>query len=303
MSVRWEVTTLKISADPAGTSLYANGRMQVAANVLIKAVNPANNANYTLTAAELAKIELCDYYNTNEKLTGPWTYTATENEFAHTMPSANAPNDGDDGDDDGVAKASAQAAMADQHKKYWVSTTRAEVKSVGARIQQPNGTVITTRNAPNDSNIAFRASVDIRYSLANTEWWREDTTNGSGWDQDNYFLRSKGHRFIRADRQHYSRDSYPVVGMRNSIAYHHGNPNLHFFWPMGGRATQRVGLTHYKDGRAHPRAVSIVISLNNSSSIPIPIPLIPSTTLIFPYIYTSISRCSFSSPRSSPIIP
>lgn len=300
MSVRWEVATLKISADPAGTSLYANGRMQVAANVLIKAFNPTDKSSYTLTAAELARIELCDYYNTNEKLTGPWTYTATENEFAHTMPLGSVPNDFDDVD---VAKASAQAAMADQHKKYWVSTTRAEVKSVGARIQQPNGTVITTRNAPNDSNIAFRASVDIRYSLANTEWWREDTTHGSGWDQDNYFLRSKGHRFIRADRQHFSGSNYPVVGMRNSIAYHQGGPNLHFFWPMGGRATQRVGLTHYADGRVHPRPVSIDISHNNSSSIPIPIPLITSTTLISPYIYTSISQCSLSPPRSSPIIP
>ncbi|ESZ95520.1 hypothetical protein SBOR_4105 [Sclerotinia borealis F-4128] len=245
MAGRWEVTYLKIHTSDAGTSLFANGQMQVAANILIKAVDPNTNNSYTLTATELSKIELVDYYNTSEKLTGPWTYTATENDFSHTMPaSMSAPSD--------VEDALSEPLMEDQHKRYWVSTTRAEVKNVGARIQQPNGTVVTTRSSPNDSYIAFRGISEIRYSLSNTEWKRENTADGSGWDQDNYFLTSKVHPFKKVKRYGYHDDSYVVVGMRNSVAYHRPGPHLHFMFDLGPRVTQTVGLTHYTDGRAHP---------------------------------------------------
>ncbi|KAF7887626.1 hypothetical protein EAF00_009920 [Botryotinia globosa] len=249
MSVQWEVTLLSIHTSEAGTSLFANGQMQVAANVLIKAINPANYDPYMLTAAELARIELVDYYNTDEKLTGPWRFTSVENEFSHTMP----PGTGFVAD---VEDPPTQPLMVDQSKRYWVSTTKAEVKSVGARIAQPNGKVVTTRSPENDSYIAFRGYQEIRYSLSNSDWWREDTDSGSGWDQDNYFLRSRVHPFIRADRTGYKNDSFAVVGMRNSVAYHRAGPHLHYMWPMGARATVKAGLTHYADGRVHPKAWS-----------------------------------------------
>ncbi|KAF7952953.1 hypothetical protein EAE96_006175 [Botrytis aclada] len=249
MSVQWEVTFLSIHTSEAGTSLFANGQMQVAANVLIKAINPVNNNPYILTATELARIELVDYYNTDEKLVGPWRYTTFENEFSHTMPQGTG-SVADAGDPP------TQPFMVDQHQRYWVSTTKAEVKNVGARITQPNGKVVTTRSAENDSYIAFRGYQEIRYSLSNSEWWREDTANGSGWDQDNYFLRSRVHPFIRADRAGYRDDKFAVVGMRNSVAYHRAGPDLHYMWPMGARATVKAGLTHYADGRVHPKAWS-----------------------------------------------
>ncbi|KAI9644326.1 hypothetical protein NHQ30_007683 [Ciborinia camelliae] len=261
MSVRWEVTLLRIHASDAGTTLFANGQMQVAANILIKAINPTNNNPYILTATELSRIELVDYYNTNEKLTGPWTYTATENDFSHTMPVARdaSADAGDSVAEDSVTADSTagdsvvQPFMDDQHKRYWVSTTRAEVKSVGARIQQPNGTIITTRTSPNDSHIAFRGVQEIRYSLSNADWRREDTAQGSGWDQDNYYLTSKVHPFKKVNRNGYYGDNYVVVGMRNSVAYHRKGPHLHYMWDMGARTTVKVGLTHYTDGRVHPR--------------------------------------------------
>ncbi|KAG4031713.1 hypothetical protein MFRU_008g00760 [Monilinia fructicola] len=243
MSVRWEVTYLRIHADPSGTSLFANGRMQVAANILIKAINPTNNADYTLTSSELASIQLVDYYNTDEVLSGNWTYTTTENDYAHTMPSNGFSR---------LVEAPLNSSMVDQYKKYWVSTKKAEVKTVGARILQPNGTWVTTRTSPNDSSIVFRSSPEIKYSLANCEWWREDTASGSGWDQDNYFLRSKVHPFKVAERHAYRNETYAVVGMRNSVAYHRAGPHLHYMWPLGPPTTQNVGLTNYADGRPHP---------------------------------------------------
>ncbi|KAM0126301.1 hypothetical protein ACHAP3_009378 [Botrytis cinerea] len=260
MSVQWEVTLLSINTSEAGTSLFANGQMQVAANVLIKAINPVNYDPYLLTAAELAKIELVDYYNTDEKLVGPWKFTSVENEFSHTMPQGTgfAADAGDP---------PTQPFMVDQNKRYWVSTTKAEVKRVGARITQPNNKVITTRSAENDSYIDFRGYQEIRYSLSNSEWWKEDTASGSGWDQDNYFLRSKVHPFIRADRYGYRDENFAVVGMRNSVAYHRAGPHLHYMWPMGPRKTVNAGLTHYVDGTPHPKAWSrdIVIRENANS--------------------------------------
>ncbi|RAL59414.1 hypothetical protein DID88_006788 [Monilinia fructigena] len=243
MSVQWEVTYLRIHADPAGTSLFANGQMQVAANILIKAIDPTNNADYNLTPAELASIQLVDYYNTEEVLTGNWTYTTIENDFSHTMPSNGFSR---------LVQAPMQSSMVDQYKKYWVSTTKSEVKSVGARILQPDKTWVTTRTSPNDSSIVFRSTPEIKYSLANCEWWREDTASGSGWDQDNYFLRSKVHPFKVAERHAYRNENYEVVGMRNSVAYHRAGPHLHYMWPLGPPSTQNVGLTNYTDGRPHP---------------------------------------------------
>lgn len=229
---------MSINTSEAGTSLFANGQMQVAANVLIKAINPINYDPYLLTAAELAKIELVDYYNTDEKLVGPWKFASVENEFSHTMPQGTgfAADAGDP---------PTQPFMVDQNKRYWVSTTKAEVKRVGARITQPNSKVITTRSAENDSYIDFRGYQEIRYSLSNSEWWREDTASGSGWDQDNYFLRSKVHPFIRADRYGYRDENFAVVGMRNSVAYHRAGPHLHYMWPMGPRKTVNAGRSRF----------------------------------------------------------
>ncbi|KAB8290185.1 hypothetical protein EYC80_011054 [Monilinia laxa] len=232
--------------------------MQVAANILIKAIDPTNNADYTLTAGELASIQLVDYYNTDEVLTGSWTYTTTENDFSHTMPSTGFSR---------LVQAPLQSSMVDQYKKYWVSTTKSEVKSVGARILQPDGTWVTTRTSPNDSSIVFRSTPEIKYSLANCEWWREDTASGSGWDQDNYFLRSKVHPFKVAERHAYRNENYEVVGMRNSVAYHRAGPHLHYMWPLGPPSTQKVGLTNYADGKPHPNpwTTNIVICQHTDS--------------------------------------
>ncbi|KID81094.1 hypothetical protein MGU_11522 [Metarhizium guizhouense ARSEF 977] len=261
MSIKWEVTYFTIGA--TDLTLFANGRMQVAANILIKAVNPADNKPYTLTASDLGKIELVDYYNTGTKLGGGWTYTATENEFAHSMPgSKSSPNEGHE-------------PLNNQAKKYWVSTTKIESKSIGARIPQPNGRWINTHSDDFDSHINLRGTQPVHYNTDNTNLKRDDTANGGSgfviWDQDNYYLTSKNnnHAFKKAELHGYRNENYKIEGMRWSIGYwRDGVTNyIHYFWEMGTQKRVKAGLTHYEDGRPFewPAAVDITVRENRQA--------------------------------------
>ena len=247
MSRQWEVNNFVIRGNDV--VLFGNGRMQVAVNILIKAIHPTTLQPVTLTDAELSTIELCDYYNTSEKLTGGWTYTAQENEFSHTMPSGSK-----DPDKEEPEAAEVEPLANEQAKRYWVSTTRFESKDVAARIKQPNNVVITTRTGNFDTRVTLRGNVPVNYHMDNVTFQRYDTASGSYWDQDNYYLRSKVHNFKKVDRYGHKGASDPVHGMRHSCGHYttSGKKYIRYIWDMGARATVKVGYTHWTNGTAYP---------------------------------------------------
>ena len=68
---QWEVTSFSLrtgAPDSTTDIIYANGRMQVQVNVLIKAIVKGQTKRYLLTQSELASIELVDYDNPNHVL-------------------------------------------------------------------------------------------------------------------------------------------------------------------------------------------------------------------------------------------
>ncbi|KAF7873979.1 hypothetical protein EAF04_002651 [Stromatinia cepivora] len=85
MGVQWEVTDFSIKSS-GDTVLFANRVMQVAVDVLIKAIDPTTNAPYTLRMDELFSSQLIDYDDVNAELGDGWAYSNEENEFAHSMP-------------------------------------------------------------------------------------------------------------------------------------------------------------------------------------------------------------------------
>ncbi|OAA44082.1 hypothetical protein BBO_04438 [Beauveria brongniartii RCEF 3172] len=253
-AINWEVTDFKIQGNDF--VLFSNGRMQVPANVLIRAVNPVDSSVYTLTAAELARIQLIDYYVPGRELADGWKYTATENDFAHTMP--------------GVKSAGHEEndVKNEQSKRYWVSTTKVETKLIGTRIQQPNGIWITTHSDHYDSHVTLRGSAAVHYNMNNVEFTREDTDQGNDWDQDNYYLTSKVHPFKKSELSGYHSPNHPNLGMRNAMKFW-GGPGTgkrstftHYIWEMGPTTRVDRGLTHYDDGSGthKPHKVNMVIN-------------------------------------------
>ncbi|KHN97340.1 uncharacterized protein MAM_04937 [Metarhizium album ARSEF 1941] len=272
MSRQWEVNNLVIRGNDL--VLFGNGRMQVAVNILIRAIHPTTLQPVTLTAAELSSIELCDYYNTSEKLTGGWTYTTQENEFSHSMPPGRKdpdeeePEAADKEEPEAADKKEPEAAEGepranDQAQRYWVSTTRFESKDIAARIRQPNNVVITTRTGNFDTRVTLRGVVPVSYHMGNVSFERYDTANASNWDQDNYYLRSNVHNFKKVDRFGHLPASYAVHGMRHSIGHYtnRGRKFIRYIWDMGPRTTVRVGYTHRADGSSYPggKTADIVI--------------------------------------------
>ncbi|KAL7943487.1 hypothetical protein V8C42DRAFT_346934 [Trichoderma barbatum] len=243
----WTISFFKVQGN---ISLFANGLMQVAVTIQIKAINP-DNTPYTLKASELSTIQLIEYHRPDTELSGTWTYTTTENEYAHTYPSTKSVNFPPD---DALT----------QSQQYWVSTKRVETKEVGARIRQPNGTMITTNSDEFNSFVTLRGYAPILYTLSNVDFSREDTANGKGWDQDNYFLSSKVHPFMKSELSGYKGPNYAVEGLRYCIRFRRitKNKRTHFMWPMGPQRTVKVGITHFEDGRPFPIPITVDITIN-----------------------------------------
>ena len=255
-SASWELIEFKIQGND--TVIYANGRMQVSVNIIVKAIDSSNNTPYTLSENTLAGIELVDYYNTGATLNGGWTYTKTENEYAHVFPTGRSgEHDKDDRhdadrDDTGKISFTGDDRSGIQTLRYWVSSTKVESKNIGARMQMPGGSWVNTHSNQFDSQVTIRAATPVTYTMSNVTFDRQDTANGKGWDQDNYYLTTKVHAVKSTSIFAYKNENYNVVGMRQAISCHHRskrNVYIQYMWPFGTQSTVQLGITHHEDGR------------------------------------------------------
>ncbi|KAK3356818.1 hypothetical protein B0T25DRAFT_537470 [Lasiosphaeria hispida] len=158
-----------------------------------------------------------------------------------------------------------------QSKKFWVLTTRIESKRIGARIKQPDDKTVTT-HSKFDSRATLKGIEPIVYTTDNVTIVRKDTADGSyrfdwqsagdgnwytsqkHWDQDNYFVSSTIHEFIKADIYGFDTTGYASghpgdSRLKNCYAYcapDDKNLKLSFIWEFGPEATKAAGL--YKEG-------------------------------------------------------
>jgi hypothetical protein len=265
---QWEVTYFKVettTSDGKSDSLYANGRMQVPVIVSIKAIEKGTTKRFTLQDTDLSKIELIDYDDTTITLSDGWSYTDQRSDlFANSLSASAATVN---------AAIGAETDDSPQSKKYWVSTTKVENKRVAARIKQPDGTTITTHSSKFDSHVALMGKAPVVYTTDNVDFVREDTADGSyqfdwqsalpdrkwhtaykHWDQDNYFVSSRVHEFVKADIHDYDTTGYASghpgdSRLKNCYDYYapnNKNLKLSFIWDFGAEATKTAGL--YKEG-------------------------------------------------------
>ncbi|KAI3013244.1 hypothetical protein CBS147346_247 [Aspergillus niger] len=243
--VSWEVSFLQVqtsTADAATDTLFANGHMQVPVIVTIKAIDPESASTYELKDSDLKNIKLIDYDDENPatEISGSWSYSATENEFEHALPTSRKEPQPD-------------LSLADgdpQRKRYWVTTTKIENKRIGASIQQPNGTVVHTASAAFDSKATLRGINPETYTKDDLNLERNDTANGDFyspnyhwyWDQDNYFLTSTKYEFRKVELYSYDGGSSdPYLKYSTGFFSVHAPCNIFYYWPMGSQETRTVG--------------------------------------------------------------
>ncbi|GJP93899.1 calcineurin-like phosphoesterase [Aspergillus niger] len=246
-SVSWEVTSLEVqTTTPSATSdgLYANGNMQVPVVVVIKTIDPDTNTSYQLSESDLETIKLIDYDDPPTELSGSWSYSTTENEFDHSLPSSKKALQPDLSLTDGGS----------QKKRYWVTTTKVENKRVAASIKQPNGTVVHTAGDPYDSKATLTGTDVVTYKLDDINLRKGDTTSGTGetvasqkWSSTNYYLTTNKYPLRKADvngdnlrTDQGVENSY----LENAMACFFSASNefdIFYYWPMGPEETRRVG--------------------------------------------------------------
>ncbi|KAI0878579.1 hypothetical protein GGS24DRAFT_398528 [Hypoxylon argillaceum] len=258
----WEVLDLFIktsTADGVEDSLYANGRMQVPVSVFIKAIIQGDTKRYSLTQAELDSIQLLDYDDPTQILSGAWTYSDQRNEFPCASEGPSVQNDSHSDYNTGDNS-------PPQRKVYLVSTSNIENKNVGARIKQPNGTVaVTHRGSDFPSHITLQGKEPITYTTDNitvakensangtfTVDWKGGGTSGSStypWSQDNYYVSTTEHALHKAEIY-----NFDTTGSGNGTDSHKWLTNcyakrtpgtelkLFFIWGLGHEGTKTVGL-------------------------------------------------------------
>ncbi|KAK0716311.1 hypothetical protein B0H67DRAFT_489878 [Lasiosphaeris hirsuta] len=262
---KWEVTYFKVettTGDGKTDSLYANGRMQVPVIVTIKAIEQGTTKRCWLEPHELSEIALIDYDDSPNKLSDGWSYTDSQSNDSLVITSSAAVSAGE---------VAFRSDSDPQSKKFWVLTTRIESKRIGARIKQPDDKTVTT-HSKFDSRVTLKGIEPIVYTTDNVTIVRKDTADGSyrfdwqsagdgnwytsqkHWDQDNYFVSSTIHEFIKADI--YGFDTTGCASghpgdsrLKNCYAYcapDDKNLKLSFIWEFGPEATKAAGL--YKEG-------------------------------------------------------
>ncbi|KAH8428759.1 uncharacterized protein LDX57_006443 [Aspergillus melleus] len=246
MSTLWEVTnfSLRTSAkDSTADSLYANGQMQVKVIVSIKAKIPDPDdgpaKDYTLTADELKTIKLI-YYDTRKELSGEWSYSTTENDFAHVLPGGTAPAE--------------PIADGTQAVIFWVSSTKLDHENIAAQVSQPGKdepTIIDTTGGSYHSMVTLVTLQPITYTTSNVSFTREDTAEGTWkkktwsatwtykWDQDNYYLSSKFYPFLKVDRKKFvtNDDRFAYLRVDGS------DISMFYMFNMGEEETVQRGIT------------------------------------------------------------
>ncbi|PWY65825.1 hypothetical protein BO83DRAFT_117104 [Aspergillus eucalypticola CBS 122712] len=245
-SVSWEVTSFEVQATtPNATSdaLYANGNMQIPVIVAISVIDPDTNTAYELNDSELETIKLIDYDDLPTEISGSWSYSVTENEFEHGLPSTKKT----------VQPDLSLAAGGLQKKRYWVTTTKVENKRIGASIKQSDGTIVHTGGGTFDSKITLVGTNPVTYKVddLNFEQQEENITQDwpdeSGrWTQRNFYLTTTKYELRKADFQGYSLGTDDpaldhATAWFNTAGYFH----IFYYWPMGLEETRTVGFGSY----------------------------------------------------------
>ncbi|KAL4905525.1 hypothetical protein BDW74DRAFT_177894 [Aspergillus multicolor] len=143
------------NSNEAVNSLYANGRMQVAVLVHIRAIDEQSQT-YTLSQEQLDAIKLTDRANPNQPLSGEWTFTQKENKFAHQMPGNCAEVQNGDPEYHDTNRKKFQSMW------FWVSATQAEPRHIAASITIDETTINTADSAFN-SYVTLQAIDKIVY--------------------------------------------------------------------------------------------------------------------------------------------
>lgn len=247
MSVSWEVTSFAVqttTVDQVSDRLFANGNMQVPVIVTINAINRMTGAIHQLTDAELQSIQLIDYFS-GVVLTGTWFYSLTPNDFAHTLAGTNEPVE--------------QTSNARQSIRLYVSSSRIENKVIGARITQPDNTVVTTNSTLFNSLVTLTAIQPVLYTtnnitlgdkkkVATGNWISSFAINGNAthtdrsWQQENYYVTSNVHPILKADLHDYRAGG--TLNNSFSLQFNAHNLNVFYFWNPGPETSSQVGTRH-----------------------------------------------------------
>lgn len=273
-STQWTLLTFRVETttpDARTDTLYANSRMQVPVIVSIKAWDKSSQSVYKLSDSELDKIELIDYDAPTTELADGWSYSANRNDVLSNT--ATAPlksfNLLPSSLEASVNKSATKTMKDDipQKKKYMVSTTRVENKRIGARIQLPDDTMVTTTASPYNFFITLVGNPPVMYTTDTITVAQFTVDKGekvvgvynqSGammssskmpWSQDNYYISSSVHDLVMADIYDYDTTGYEEghfgdSRLANLFNYwsNSGKLSLSFIWGFATESTNTAGL-------------------------------------------------------------
>ncbi|GLA64610.1 hypothetical protein AtubIFM54640_006334 [Aspergillus tubingensis] len=263
-SVSWEVSSFEVqTTTPNATSdaLYANGNMQVPVIVVISAIDPDTCKAYELNETELETITLIDYDDPPTEISGSWSYSVTENEFEHGLPSTKK----------AVQPDLSLAAGGPQKMRYWVTTTKVEDKRIGASIKQSDGTVVHTGGGGFDSKVTLVGTNPVTYTLddLNLEQQEDDVEgvfpdNDSTWRQRNFYLTTKKYELRKADFQGYILGTVDPA-LKYATGYFRGGLasfSIFYYWPMGPKETRTVGIdSHTAEVTINQRSNALCVTV------------------------------------------
>ncbi|KAL7924571.1 hypothetical protein ACQKWADRAFT_286997 [Trichoderma austrokoningii] len=240
MSDRWTLDTFTVETTTEGHDqdiLYANGMMQVLVVVTLRAVND-DNTPHALTDDELSSLELIDCDGPPSNLSGGWTYSTTENIYDHTISPTAA-----------QGKAAVDLLGPDK-QRYWVSTSKAEAKTIGASIKVQDGSVVDTSGSGTfDStvNITGRRPIDVLFEDL-VLWQDPNTANGHigshyTYDQDNYYITFKDKQSVRfLDCSGFDGGSSDPYLYRSIGLFSNNMPcYIWYWWPVGPEKVVTAG--------------------------------------------------------------
>ncbi|OJZ84723.1 hypothetical protein ASPFODRAFT_48846 [Aspergillus luchuensis CBS 106.47] len=246
-SVSWEVSSFEVQATTANATsdaLYANGNMQVPVIVVISVIDSDTNNAYELNDSELETIKLIDYDDPPTEISGSWSYSVTENEFDHGLPSTKK----------AIQPGLSLAAGGPQKKRYWVTTTKVENKRIGASIKQSDGTVVHTGGGTFDSKVTLVGTNPVTYKVDDLNFEQQEDNveqkfpdNSGSWEQRNFYLTTKKHELRKADFQGYNLGTFDPA-LDYATAYFDtgiGFFSIFYYWPMGSEEMRTVGIDSY----------------------------------------------------------
>lgn len=271
----WEVDFFIISTttqDSHTDRLYANGLMQVPVVVTLGAIDKKTSESYPLQDSDLDKIGLYDFENTDQVLNGEGDWIALDARNPNFASSIEIDVGGTSDAPKETSPARAQVLGAVntsfRTKLFWVSSKVVGSKRIAARVRQPDNTLVKTQYSAYNSNVKINAVEPIVYTVDNINVAREDTGNGNfnyytqneeddnwyvsgkAFDQDNYYVTSKLHRFVLAEVEGHDKTGYgeghPADWrLANCYGYYSKNGKtlmLSFIWGLDVETKTTAGL-------------------------------------------------------------